>query len=85
VKLVSTNAVQELNFVIRGKAYQVDPGGEVDVDPAHVPFVFARGIQLEMAKPKPEPAPVAVKAEPAKPKLDPKSVMAAIAKPIESK
>lgn len=77
MKFQNTNASSELNFSVLGKAYKVEAGGEVDVDPAHVPYVIRRGLQLEpavfkKAEPKPvakpaKAAPVATSAKPAEP------------------
>ncbi len=54
MKFQNTNAVAELNFSVLGKSYKVEPGGEVDIDPAHVPYVLRRGIQLAPATFKPK-------------------------------
>ncbi len=77
MKFQNTNAAHDLNFSICGKTYHVPADGEVDVDPAHVPYVTARGLQLEPAKAKPKAAepkkPEPKKPEPkVEPKADPK-------------
>ena len=89
MKFQNTNAVAELNFSVRGTAYKVAPDGEVDIDPAHVPFVISRGLQLAPVAFKPKSKVEAPKpaAPAAKPKTDPKAVaaalVAAVSKPIE--
>lgn len=75
----NTRVNQELNFTIMDKTYKVEPDGEVEVDPAHVPYVISRGIALEASyrktakvetprgpEPKPEPVKIAASKEPAK-------------------
>lgn len=70
MRFQSTNASQDLNFTIMDKTYHVPAGGEVDIDPAHVPYVVSRGVMLEPAKAKPKPK----KAEPQpEPKVESKS------------
>lgn len=85
MKFQNTNAVCELNFSVLGKTYKVEAGGEVDVDPAHVPYVIRRGLQLEPAvfKPKPKtdaPKPASGPKAPVAPKP---SAPAAATKPVE--
>ncbi len=58
----------ELDFSICGTTYKVSVGGEVDIAPAHVPYVTSRGIMLAAATKKPAPKPEAPKAEAPKPK-----------------
>ena len=68
MKFHNTNPAYPLDFTVLGKAYVVEPDGEVEIEPAHVPWVLRRGLQLEPAKPKPaKPAPV-VKAKAPEPK-----------------
>lgn len=60
MKFENTNAQASLSFTICKKTYEVEAGGEVDVDAAHVPYVYSRGLQLAPAQPKPRkptPAP----------------------------
>lgn len=53
MRFVNTNESAELNFSIAKKAYKVDPGGEVEIDAAHVRFVELNGYQLRPAPAKP--------------------------------
>ncbi len=82
MKFQNTNAQAELNFSILGKTYKVEAGAEVEIEPAHVPWVLRRGLQLEASvlKPKPKAAPAKPEVKPAKP-ADPKP--APEAKPAE--
>ncbi len=77
MKFQNTNANAELNFSVLGKTYKVDPGAEIEIEPAHVPYVLRRGLQLEpaMFKPKPKAAPAKSEWKPApKPVLDVKPI-----------
>ncbi len=71
MKFQNTNESAELNFSILGETYKVEPGGEVDIIPAHVPWVLRRGLQLKPVMFKPKPKPEAKPAKPAEPKSVP--------------
>lgn len=47
MKFHNTRVNQELSFTIMDKTYKVDADGEVEIDPAHVPYVISRGVALE--------------------------------------
>lgn len=56
MKFQNTNEAAALSFSICGTDYSVEAGGEVDIAASHVPYVYARGLQLERSLPKPKAA-----------------------------
>ncbi len=82
MKFVNTNTKAELNFTILGKSYKVVGGEEVEIDPAHVPYVIKRGLQLEVATAKPKLKPGPKPKAAVTPKFDTKAILELISKPI---